>query len=391
MRKFRALSLQKLVYRWNKNKKIIRNNTTLFRNDYNNKKKIKLFSLLDINDKITNSKGTSIPAQYQRYIDSEIHNRFGFTNKINQNIEPYINNKKFIRCKSDIGDRLKLKKKFKINKSVKNDENRNSMKGLIISKKERLTRNHDEITKDNIIIRKDSQLPKGYDSYELLVKHPKLYRTKIKFGNSLDKMISPNEMKQIELKSDIFFEKPPSEKESIPKFIKRKIEYRLSDIFNIKNDSKNLSKSGEIYLLKNPKRIRYNISCESNSKWKMHDNKIPALTNYSSKEYNILNPRNKGISFTRENLMIECENKKDKDSKIINNIKYMNPTHKRKGLTEFFDITRNGATNSQKNYINAYNNNPKCFYKNNDLCTSFCDIHFQYNNICQKPFYKNLF
>ena len=391
MKKLRPLSLQELVNYWNKNRRIIRNNTSLFRDNYNNKKKIKLFSLLDINDKITNSKGTSIPAQYRRYNDSEIHNRFGFTNGFNQNNETYIKNKKFIRCKSDIGDRLKLKKKFKINKSLKNGENRNSMRSLIMSKKGSLTRNHNEITKDNINTRKDSQLPKGYDSYEVLVKNPKLYRTNLKLGNSLDKMISPNEMKQIELKSDIFFAKPPSEKESLPKYIKRKIEYRLSDIFNIKNDSKNLSKSGEIYLFKNPKKIRYNISCESNSKWKMHDNKIPSLTNYSSKEYNILNPRNKGIAFTKENLMIECENKKDKDSKIINNINCINPTHKRKGLTEFFDITRNGATNSQNNYINAYNSNPKCFYKNNDICTSYYNIHSQYNNICQKPFYKNLF
>ena len=76
---------------------------------------------------------------------------------------------------------------------------------------------------------------------------------------------------------------------------------------------------------------------------------------------------------------------------MINNINYMNPIYKQKGLTEFIDITRNGASNELKNYINAFYKNPKCFYKNNNMCTSYYDIHHQYNNICEKPFYKNLF
>ena len=69
----------------------------------------------------------------------------------------------------------------------------------------------------------------------------------------------------------------------------------------------------------------------------------------------------------------------------------MNPIFKQKGLSEFIDITRNGAKNELKNYIDAYNKNPKCFFKNNNMCTKYFDIHHQYNNICEKPFYKNLF
>ena len=383
MKKFRQLSLQDLVYKWNKRRRNFINNTTLLRNDYETKKKIKLFSLLDINDKITNSKGTSLPAQYKRYNinneENEIHNRYGFTHRINQRYQINKNNsKKLIRCKSDIGDRLKLKKKFKLNNTItnaNNDQKRNSSKNLI----------------NSTYIKKDSLLPKGYDSYELLVKNHKLFRKKMKLGNLLDNMISPKKMKQIELKSDIFFAKPPSEKESPPKYIIRKNEYKISDIFNMKNDPKNLSKSGETYLFKNQKRIKFNISSESNSKWKISDNKIPSMTNYSSKEYNIINPKSKGISFTKDNLMAECENRKNKESKMINNINYMNPIFKQKGLTEFIDITRNGAKNELKNYIDAYNKNPKCFFKNNNMCTKYFDIHHQYNNICEKPFYKNLF
>jgi hypothetical protein len=115
------------------------------------------------------------------------------------------------------------------------------------------------------------------------------------------------------------------------------------------------------------------------------------LINSSSKDYNILNPESKGISFTKDNLMAECENRKNKESKMINNINYMNPIFKQKGLTEFIDITRNGAKNELKNYIDAYNKNPKFFFKNNNMCTKYFDIHHQYNNICEKPFYKNLF
>ena len=48
-----------------------------FRNKF--KEKPKLFSLLDINYKITNSRGTSIPAQYRRLTDSENLRLFGFS------------------------------------------------------------------------------------------------------------------------------------------------------------------------------------------------------------------------------------------------------------------------------------------------------------------------
>ena len=384
MKKYRTLPLQDLIDKWNRNKKIFINKTTLLKNDFEIKKKIKLFSLLDINEKITNSKGTSLPTQYKRYNinneETKVHNsynRYGFTNRINQGYQiNKINTKKLIRCKSDIGSRLKLKKKFRLNNTItNNDQKRNSMKNLM----------------NTTNIKKDRLIPKGYDTYELLVKNYKLFRKKIKLGNLLDNMLPPKRMKLIELKSDIFFTKPPSEKESPSKYIKRKNKYKVSDIFNIKNDSKNLSKSGEIYLFKNQKRKKYTISSESNSKWKIPDNIIPSMTNYSSKEYNIINPESKGISFTKDNLMVECENRKNKESNMINNVNYMNPMYKQKGLTEFIDITRNGASNELKNYINAFYKNPKCFYKNNNMCTSYYDIHHKYNNICEKPFYKNLF
>ena len=118
---------------------------------------------------------------------------------------------------------------------------------------------------------------------------------------------------------------------------------------------------------------------------------MPTLINSSSKDYNILSSNNKGIYLSKEKIMIECENRKDKNSKMINNVNYMNPIYRTKGLTEFIDITRNGASNSGKDYIQVYSNNPKCFFKNNEVCTSFYESHFQYKNLCKKPFVNNFF
>lgn len=367
MNKYRRLSLQELVNIWNKKNKLTRHNTAIFRKDHNYNKTLKLFSLLDINDKITNSKGTSIPAQYERYSDNDSHhNRYGFTQRIKQRSESNKKEaiKKMVRSNSDIGENIQIYSSKK-----------NSIK---LTKELAIKKNKAEV-------KKDSQFPKGFDSYELLIKNHKLYKEKIKLLNSLEKKaLSPKQMKLNEIKSDIFFFKPPSEKESPHKYILRNNDYCISDIFNTKNDSKNLSKSGETYLFRNDNRIKYNTLSESNSLWKLADNKMPGLTNYSSKEYNIINPERKGITFTKEKILNECENKKD-------NVGYMNPIFKKKGLTEFIELTRNGAINRLKNYVITYNKNPKCFYKNNNMCTSLYNIHSQYNNICEKPFSKNFF
>ena len=83
------LSLGKI----NKNKFINRQNYSSFqrRMNYDHSAKIylknyiqqkfkpKLFSLLDINDKITNSRGTVLPQQYKRLTDEENKRLFGFS------------------------------------------------------------------------------------------------------------------------------------------------------------------------------------------------------------------------------------------------------------------------------------------------------------------------
>ena len=88
------IHIDKINKRMNKS----RNNFSSFmrRNNYsiqnfyqtkviNHYEKPKLFSLLDINDKITNSRGTSIPKQYRRLTDKEQQRIFGLFSRYNNN------------------------------------------------------------------------------------------------------------------------------------------------------------------------------------------------------------------------------------------------------------------------------------------------------------------
>ena len=97
------------------------------------KEKPKLFSLLDINDKITNSKGTSFPKQYKRLTEDEKQKLFGDFSRYNN-----INN---------------IKKKL-INKSAENIFTENENEDKFIFKKNNYPQknykiNNSEISKNN--------------------------------------------------------------------------------------------------------------------------------------------------------------------------------------------------------------------------------------------------
>ena len=76
---------------------------------------------------------------------------------------------------------------------------------------------------------------------------------------------------------------------------------------------------------------------------------------------------------------------------MINCNNYLNPLYKKKGLTEFIDITRNGAPNYLKDYNYMYRNDPKCFFKSHEVCNDFSELHFRYKNLCKRPFVKDFF
>ena len=409
-----------------------------------NKNQPKLFSLLDINDKITDSHGTELPIQYKRISEEENKRLFGFSYKTDKKydfsriqqilgkrciktpkreiIRDELKDDEDIKCNlyrinSVKGDIIKrkndniIKKDIKTSKLYNNNENNKEENKNDINNKSQKSLKNEKIENNNkfrirtlikdskknenenkieIKNRKDRWLPKGYASYELLVKQPILLQRQFKKDNYIYKNYSIT-LKQIRdkaNKSDIFFMKNPSEKEVSFKYELIKNNHQNSDIFNIKNDEQNLLKSSETYLYKNIKGERYNITRESNSKWKPSAN-IPTFINYSSKEYNILNPGKIGISSTKEKIIRESENRKDSNSKMINNINYMNPIYRQKGLAEFIDITRNGANNPGRDFIRTYYSNPKCFFKQDETCNTFNDCHLQYKNLCKRPFIKD--
>ena len=227
------------------------------------KEKPKLFSLIDINDKITNSRGTSIPKQYRRLTDKEQQRIFGlfsrynnnglkkkFINRSAENIFPQNeinikNNPKNSKYEFD-NNRYKFKKysfsqrNYKLNdinntEISKNDEkNKNQIKNkeienkcvnkdreiftlknnskklkkakLIKSQEEKINLNNKkENENDKQNKARDRWLPNGYESYELLIKHPKLFNKKLKMEYSMKNNISAKTIKERANTSDIFF------------------------------------------------------------------------------------------------------------------------------------------------------------------------------------------
>ena len=141
-----------------KRRKINKSNSYVL--NYNQKKESfitnnpKLFSLLDINDKITNSKGTSLPNQYKRLTNEELNKKFKVTYKIGWNYCKKLMNKikekelKYLNKDSNIEEKknneetiLNHKKLFSEREKVNrpslniNIQNSNNQKGKYFKKK----------------------------------------------------------------------------------------------------------------------------------------------------------------------------------------------------------------------------------------------------------------
>ena len=407
----------------NKNLRLFSGNSYQFRP--------KLFSLLDINDKITNSRGTSLPIQFKRLTDEENKRQFGFSYRKEQNynlalIKNFLskmnltnsnkkkvkinkiketskndnineknmekNNNKNLEIKIENNNRFDSQNEIN-NKNVNNKEiNNKNCKSKIISNKQKTSELN--LSKLKLRERNDCWLPEGYPKYELLVNNPKLLLKQIKSDPFAGKLPDYN-LKIISKKSydsDIFFKKPITKKEgSYNKKVKQH-DHQKSDIFNLNYDIENLLKSSEKYIFKTKPKEYYYLTRESNSKWSPKLS-IPTFLNNPSTEYNILNPGKKNIGMTKEKIIAEVDNQRKRnieekklDKKISQSVNYMNPIYRQKGLSEFIDITRNGGNNTGKDFINCYNNNPKCFCKHNEVCASFYNSYVFYKDICTKPF-----
>ena len=376
--------------------------------------KEKLFSLLDVNYKVTNSRGTSLPIQYKRLSEEENKRQFGFLYREEQNhnlalIKNFLNNMQISKYKIKKEDKNKNNEKkleIKIDNNNKEKDNNipkkeNTKKIIDKPNKKIKTKINEKSEKLKLKLknRNDLWLPKGYPEYELLVENPKLLKKYIKnniFANNLPEY-TLSDVKKKSKESDIFFKKPITFKESLYNKKTSRNNYQSSDIFNLKYDLENLSKCSETYLFKdkNKNKNNYYITRESESKWSP---KIPFLgfMNSPSTEYNILSPSKINIGYTRDKIVTEVEKNKSRNieekklgEKISKSVNYMNPIYRQKGIGEFIDVTRNGGNNVGKDYLAFYHKNNKCFRKSNDVCATFYNSYNFYKDICQKPFTLN--
>ena len=379
----------------------------------------KLYSLLDINDKKTNVRGTSLPIQYERLTDKQIKNfpltyRNGWgkikinikidsdkieknnenkniiikdnidnnNNKINELNIRLSNNKKNI----SLSERNTINKK-EINQT-QNNNNNNLLNSFRLPQKIKIQNQNNNNTIETTKIRKkyDIYLPQGYSNHEKFVINPILFKQKISTDPFISRLpdINIKEIKQKSNETDIFHIKPQSNKDNIN--ITKTMNYpnnMSSDIFNIKKDKNSLLKSGEKYLFKEPK-ISYTVSNESKSYWEPNP-KIPTLFNHTSKEYNIIIPNVKNTSKTKKNILENCDLKRN-----VNIVNDYNPIYRQKSLSDYHNIVRVSSANVNKNYIESYKKSYNVFNRNSDICSCFDDIHKTYKNLCEKPFVNKI-
>ena len=377
------------------------------------------FSLLDINDKVTNSRGTSLPIQYKRLTSKEVKELF--------NIEKLENYKKFQKMKYNSMKNIFLEKNKILNKTkhqnIINKKNfEKNYETDIINNKTDICDNINnntnyscikneikKIKKDNIIISKRPQTskannrkkiifeeekknnektykikdiwkPLNYEEYEEMVNDKKKLIKKMQKNPFFTRLpqCSIKEIKEKVNHSDIFFLQK-NNKENIDlehnnNYIKKK-NYNIyfnSDIFNIKNDEINIKKIGEKYLFNNQNNIKYTSSKESQSSWQNNIYKDP-INNFSSKNYNILSPNRKNNFLNKDDIYKSLKKK---------------PLNKQKGLGNYMDSANNNSSHFGQEYSKCYKSNPNCFKKVTEICANFGDLFLHYKNMCDQPFHK---
>lgn len=373
------------------------------------------FSLLDIDDRKSLSKAPSIPAQRKRISEEELAKLFNgkkpvagsnddkkiliqnYLDKNDNNTKKTTNNKdnnknENNKNKSNKNLTIETKNNVDLNnipniKEIKkNSDNLKKIKKEIEENKN-IKKNINRPASAQLRQKKDRWLPTGYPYYEYCVKNQKHFQDNIKKNLFLNKehVYNIKEIKQKSNESDIFFLGPQSEKESKLLVIgnndkSKNYSVKLgSDIFNLKKDLTNLMKSSETYLFKNN---NYPISSESRSFWVPRAN-IPTFINHPSVEYNILNPKAKCNTKTKNQIYNECMQKKKDECK--NCVNYMNPIFRQKNISNFDDITK-GGMNRNFAYEKIYRDNPRSFYRKNNICTLQYDLHKEYRDISERPF-----
>ena len=310
----------------------------------------KLFSLLDIDYKVTNARGTSLPFQYKRYSQKDSNSLFNHTMTVNKS-----QMKSPLTIVTENAYRRSCSKSAK--KTVKTEPSRFNFP----------------------YSKPDKWKPKHFKKYEDLLHNPELITQESsnnKWASNL-KMPSINDIREKSNSSDIFFTKANTIDTCSISTQTKYPNQMESDIFNIKNNATSQSKSGETFLYKPKKMESYTSSRESSSAWHSK-NSMPTLLNHTSVKWNLLNPTYKSNARTKEQIVSECTK--------LN--KSYNPNYRQKGLCEFIDLSRVGAPNPNKPYLECFAKTRECFRKRSDVCATYDDLHHMYKDLCDKPFIK---
>jgi len=368
------------------------------KNNINSNKNInnkKLFSLNDINDKITNSRGINFSPSFKRYSIEELkiiikgkkkEKSQTINNNNNEEKNENINNnkKEFIpksyritnkfksskdlvqRCYSATQRDIKIKNKSKSNSSISN------LKNEI---------NNNNVKKEIKEIRKDCYMPSNYLQYSKFVKNPKIFLENIqknikKNAPNYSSYTTKAMLDRIH-NTDIFFLKNQSEneKKQINKYnlfrenYKKNTEkYFNSDIFNIKPINENgILKSGEKYLYNKKTRNKFSNIEASESEWEPNKNLIFPSANLPSKPFDILSPNRKSF---------------------VDNKKNFKTFHLQKGIMEYYDLTQVNSANVNKKYQSAYLSDFNAFHKIHGICSDFYDSYGKNKELISKPFVK---
>ena len=374
--------------------------STKFRRDIiidSNINKNKLFSLNDINDKITNQRGTELPIQYERKSEKELNELF----RIKEYKSYKKEDKESKQNKSLKKEHISFDERKNLNNSIKNSTNDISINNLTIdeknikrpqisinlrkksknSKNDDLNNKHTKVKKQMkykpIHTENDYYLPKHYINYYKYVTNPEFYKEKI---NDKIMSITPNykliNYKEIKAKvgeSDIFMIKEIKDSREINcnSFRENNSKnnyYNESDIFNRKKDLNDFEKKkiGEKFLFKSElaKNKISNIA-DSNSNWEPKNSKLIKSTNLPSTKYNIISPRVKNHIPIKSDI-----------------IKY----NKTKGIDEFINLTRVTSCNPNVEYVKIIKENPFAFRKVREMCNDYYESYNPGKSILRKPF-----
>jgi hypothetical protein len=327
------------------------------------------------------SKGTNLPIQFQRNTPF-LYKNFYNNSFIKENNEDNKLNTVLKNCKSQENLEIKENNDFK------------NIHRLTI--RERLHKPHlwDNIDKNILTKQRDKLMPEGFQFYEKLMEkeNKKYFQNNYIIRKSPDQKKIPvlirDTFKERINESDIFFQNKNIKKEDLPNEVSKTKEKAMeafysSDIFNKKINPSIIKKSGEISFFKkinkkNTENASYNKNTESVRGWGVRD-PVPSLLNYSSSNFNPLNPSIRNFCKTKENIFDECNKK----------CKGYNPPNKQKSLSEFFDLTNVTASNYNNDYNKIINKNPNVFRKKEDMFTEYYNLYYNnYNSISEKPFYK---